>query len=69
MYENFTTERVILRHLMLEEYGPTIKYIKGTDSDTEYYLIRLMLVNSEVTQSDTTGKNLSERYCIDKLDG
>ena len=33
MYKNFITEIFICWHLMLEEYGPTINYIKGPDND------------------------------------
>ena len=67
-FENFTTGIALRWRLMLEEYGPEIKYIKGSDNDAEDPLSRLPLLNSDVTESDTTRKNLSESYCVDKLD-
>ena len=53
---------------MLEEYGPIIKYIKGRDNDTEDTLSRLLLIISDVTESDITRETLSDTYRVDKLD-
>ena len=53
-FENFTTEIVLHWRLMLEEYGPEIKYIKRPDNDTADALSRLLLINSDVTDSDIT---------------
>ena len=53
---------------MLEEYGPIIKYIKGRDNDTEDTLSRLLLIISDVTESDITRETLSDNYRVDKLD-
>ena len=47
-FDNFTIERVLRRRLMLEEYGPKIKYIKGPDNDAEDSLSRIPLINSDV---------------------
>ena len=69
IFENFTTERALRWPIMLEEYGPEIKYIKGPDNDAADALRRLMLINSDVTESDVTRGNLEERYCFDQLDG
>ena len=51
IFDNFTTERVLSWHLMLEEYGLEIKYIKGTDNDAADALSRLLLIHSDVTES------------------
>ena len=67
-FKNFTTERVLRWRLMLEEYGPEIKYIKGTDNDAAEALGRLLIINSDVTKSDITSEHLVESYCVDKLD-
>ena len=45
-YENFRTERVLRWRLLLEEYGPTIKYIWVPDIDAAASLSRLPLINS-----------------------
>ena len=54
---------------MLEEYGTIIKYIKGTDNEAEETLIRIPLINSDVTESDIIKGYLSEIYCANKQDG
>ena len=41
IFENFTIERGIRWRLLLEKYGPEIKYIKGPDKNTAYALSRL----------------------------
>ena len=48
-FENFTTERVLRWRLMLEEYGPKIKDIKGPDNKTLHGLSKLLLINYDVT--------------------
>ena len=53
-FEKFTTERVLRWRLILEEYGPEIKYIKGPDNDVANTLIRVLLINSRLTESDVT---------------
>ena len=67
-YENFTTERVIFWCLLLEEYGPTIKYIKWPDNDAAEALIRILLINSDVKEIDITREYLAESHCVKKLD-
>ena len=42
---------------MLEEYGPDIKYIKGTDNDAAEALSRLPLINYDVTENEITREN------------
>ena len=49
-FDDFTTERVIHWRLLLETYGPTIKYIKGTDNDSSDSLRRLPIINSDFTE-------------------
>ena len=53
-FDNFTTERVIWWRLMLEEYPPGIKYIKGPDNDVADALSRLPLINYDAIESDIT---------------
>ena len=67
-YENFTTERVLRWRLLLEEYGPTIKYIKGLDNDAADALSRLPLLDSAEAESEITKEMLAESYSVDKLD-
>ena len=52
----------------LEYYGPIIKYIKGTDNYSADAFIRLLLINSDVTEGKITRENLGDIYCVDKLD-
>ena len=40
-FDNFTTERLQHWRLILKEYVPVIKYIKGTDNDAADAIIRL----------------------------
>ena len=68
-FENFTTEIVLCWRLMLEEYGPEIKYIKGPDNDAAYALSRLPLINSDITESGVTREQLAESCDVDQLNG
>ena len=68
-FENSTTEIVLRRRLMLEEYGPEIKYIKCPDNDTADALSRLPVINSDVTERDVTREQLAESYGVGQLDG
>ena len=51
-YENFITESLIYGCLLLEEYSPRVKYIKGTDNYDTDALKRLLLINHYITESD-----------------
>ena len=55
--------------LVLEEYGPEIKYIKGPDNDAVDSLSMLPLINSDFTDISIMRKQLAESYCVDQLDG
>ena len=59
MYGNYSAGIVLCWCLMLEGYGPTIKYIKGNKNDTEYYLIRLPIIDYDVTEISITRETLS----------
>ena len=48
-----------VRHLLLEEYDPTLNYIKVPDNDKAGDLISITLINSEVTDSYITRDTLS----------
>ena len=62
-YENFTTEIVMRWILLLEEYGPKIKYIKGPDNDEAEVLSRLSLIKYGVKYSNITREYLVKSYC------
>ena len=47
---------------MLEEYRPTITYIKGPNTDTAYSLIGFPLINSYIAAIDISRDTLSENY-------
>ena len=50
----------------MEEYGPTIKYIKGPDNDAADALNMIPLINSNTKESDITSETLSRIYCVVK---
>ena len=52
--ENFTTEIVLHWRLILEEYRPEIKYIKGPDNEASDALSKLSLINSDLIERDIT---------------
>ena len=54
--------------LILEEYGPKILYIKGTDNEAADDLSRLTLISSDVKERKITRDHLSETYCVSKSD-
>ena len=68
MYKNFTTEKFIFWHLLLEEYGANINYIKGNDNYAVDYFGSLPLIKYYITCSEITSKTLSESYIVNKLD-
>ena len=68
MYANFRTEKFLFWGLLLEEYVPIIKYIKGLDNDAPDALSRIQLIIFDLTESNIAKENLSERYCVNKLD-
>ena len=63
-FENFTTKIVLPWRLMLEEYRPEIKYIKGPDKDALDTLSRMRFIKSEVTESNVTREQLEENYGV-----
>ena len=54
---------------MLEECGPEIKYVKGPNNDAADALSRIPSLNYDVTESESTRDQLSERYGVDQLYG
>ena len=50
MYEHFTIKILLRWRLLLEECVPAIKYIKGTDNVTLDDLIKIALINSDITE-------------------
>ena len=65
-FENFTKEIVLRWSLMLEEYRPEIKYIKGTDNEAAENLSKTPLINYDLTESDITRYQLVEIYGVDQ---
>ena len=51
-YKNFNTEHVMRWRLLIEEFGPTIKYIKGPKNIVANALSRLDLVSSPSDPQD-----------------
>jgi hypothetical protein len=62
MYKNFNAERVMTWRLLIEEFGPTIHYIKGPKNVVADALSRLDLM------SPTTDLNMADCYGLDKTD-
>ena len=50
-YQNFNTDRVMRWRLIIEEYGPTLKYVKGETNIVADALSRLALIK-ETDQND-----------------
>ena len=49
-YKQFNTERVMRWRLLLEEFGPKLTYIKGTNNIVADYLSRMNIQESEMAQ-------------------
>ena len=53
-YKVFNTERVMRWRLIIEEYGPTLQYVKGTTNIVADALSRLHLEPSLISEADPT---------------
>ena len=62
-YKNFNTEHIMRWQLLIEEFGPTIEYIKGPMNIVANVLSRLSLVSSPSDVQD-----LANCYGLDKDD-
>jgi hypothetical protein len=62
-YKNFNTERVMRWRLVLKEYGPEFKYIKGTHNIVADALSRLEIAQPTQTEHLTHLENLAELFC------
>ena len=62
-FQKFITERVLRWRLMLEEYYPQIKYIKGLDNDAADAFSSIPLIISDVKEGDITREQLAKIYC------
>ena len=62
-YKNFNTEHVMRWWLLIEEFGPTIEYVKGPKNIVANALSRLNLVSSPSTVQD-----IADCYGLDKDD-
>ena len=68
-YDSFTTEIVLHWCLLLEYYGPIIKHINGTNNYVADTLIWIMLIKSDIIDSEITGETWSNSYFVDKWYG
>jgi len=66
--KNFNTERVMRWRLLIEEFGPTLTYIKGPKNIVADALSRLELVSSAPTSSTVPQVQLAESYGLEKDD-
>ena len=65
-YKNFNTERVMRWQLILEEFGPTLNYIKGSNNVVADALSRLDLdTNKQITP---TTESLAEAFATEEDD-
>ena len=62
-YKNFNTKHVMRWQLLIEEFGPTIKYIKGPKNIVANALSRLDFVSSPSNLQD-----MADCYRLDKDD-
>ena len=68
MYTNFNTKRVLWWHLLLEEFGLKIIYIKVSKNNVADALSRLPKMEGNVTDGNITREALAELNGVDKLD-
>ena len=54
---NFNTNIVLIWRLILKEYGPNIKYIRGDKNIVSYALSRLTLNSNQETTKNSTYQN------------
>ena len=68
--KNFYTERVICWRLVLEEYGPELKYIKGEKNVVADALSRLVMIKEEDQEpkQPVTQRYLAEHFGLDSSD-
>jgi len=73
-YKVFNTQRVMRWRLLIEEYGPTLEYVKGVTNVVADALSRLNLSPSVVTEADPskldnpTSRQLAEAFALTKED-
>ncbi|MFM7543288.1 MAG: RNase H-like domain-containing protein [Ignavibacteria bacterium] len=73
-YKVFNTQRVMRWRLLIEEYGPTLEYVKGVTNVVADALSRLDLTPSVATEADPsvadtpTRRNLAEAFALTKED-
>ena len=73
-YKVFNTQRVMRWRLLIEEYGPTLEYVKGVTNVVADALSRLKLSPSVVTEADPSktdhpsSRQLAEAFALTKED-
>ena len=65
---NFNTDRVMRWRLILEEYGPELRYIKGERNIVADTLSRLNILDSEEDQKQMSDAEIAELYAADEED-
>ena len=68
MYTNFNTKRVLRWRLLLEEFGPEIIYVKGSENDVADALSHLPKTEGTGSDGQVTREALADLYGVDKLD-
>ena len=66
--KNFNTDRVMRGRLILEEYGPELRYIKGERNIVADTLSRLNILDSEEDQKQMSDAEIAELYAADEED-
>jgi len=67
-YTKQNTERVMRWHLLIEEYGPELVYIKGANNHVAGALSRLETTDETKPLSEMNQQELAEVFAIDKAD-
>ena len=67
-YKTFNTERVMRWRLILEEYGPELRYIKGTHNVVADALSRLDMMSYDEFQNQYGGQEMADLFAADDED-
>ena len=66
--KNFNTDRVMRWRLILEEYGPELRYIKGERNIVADTLSRLKILDSDEAHRQMSDAEIAELYAADEED-
>jgi transposase InsO family protein len=68
VYKHFNTERVMRWRLIIEEFGPELRYIKGSRNVVADALSRLDMMSYDQFQQEYSAVNLAESFANDAED-